>query len=291
MRSVVLSSLLALPLIACTPAEDAPEDVGEGATYALADIPAVLFTNFDGGDDALVTTALEDLKAEILAADLSVSAKDRSYTLPVLTESEMGGATFPAGADPAAQIATVLLGESRHTVALNAELAVEPNQVCIESNTTVYVARTFLSDETCFVGMGCDVLRTSNEVRKENFLAKAWYTQLKDFRWFEMADGSPAIVARSWTPRKYPGDNGNTEFAQSFTVEVWIPHGEATLRAYAMWAEINIGIGPDGMQTLIIEGLNESMGFGDSFLDRAGYDYCPNDRDLPRPEGGPPPVE
>lgn len=280
----------AVALFACKPADEAPDVVVGEQVYALADIPHLMFTNFDAGDATLMTQLLEDLKLEVGKVDLSVKPKDRAFTIPSLTADQLGGAVMPEGVDPANQVSTVVLGQSTHTVDANAALVIEANQICIESETTKYAGRTFLSDAACFPGRGCDVLRTSQEVRKENLLAKAWYDQFKDFRWFAMADGTPALVARSWVPKVYLGDGGNTSFDQSFTLEAWIPNGDTTLRAYAMWAEINIGLPPDVMQNIILDGLGESMEFADQFIDDPTAAWCPNDRnrayDRPADGGG-----
>jgi hypothetical protein len=283
-----LSVFATLALFACKPAEEAPDVVVGEQVYALVDIPHLMFTNFDAGDATLMTQLLEDMKLEVGKIDPSVKPKDRAFTIPSLTADQLGGAVMPEGVDPANQVSTVVLGQSTHTVDANAALVVEPNQICIESETTKYAGRTFLTDAACFPARGCDVVRTSQEVRKENLLAKAWYDQFKDFRWFAMADGTPALVARSWVPKVYEGDGGNTSFAQSFTVEAWIPNGETTLRAYAMWAEINIGLPPDVMQNIILDGLGESMTFADQYIDDPTAAWCPNDRNRPydRPPEG-----
>jgi|JI10StandDraft_1071094.scaffolds.fasta_scaffold291204_2 hypothetical protein len=274
-------SLRLVPLIvalaACKAAEEAPDDLVEGATYTLGEAATYAFSGFDG-DEAELVVALLDLEAAMGELDVDVSnPKDRAYTLDKLTESQMGGATMPPEADPAEQIATLVLGRSDHDVAANETIVAEPNQVCIESNTTVYYARTYTTDLDCFVDGTCDLVRSTNEVRKENALAKGWYDLFKDFRRVDLGDGRTALVARSWIAEKFLGDNGNAEFAQTFTAEIWIPDGETSLRAYAMWAEINIGLGDDIMQNVIIDGVDEGMENADGWL--AGDDtYCNLDR-------------
>jgi hypothetical protein len=279
MRTILVPLLICTSLVACTPAEDASDEVPVGGTYSLQTAPMYLFSGFEG-DVAQLGIAVADLEFAMKDIDLTLSAKDRAFTLEKLTADKLGGAIAPPGTDPANQIATVLLAESIHNLDDNYDLTLEPNYVCIESDTTVFYGRSFTSDTACWADRSCDYLRTTNEVRKENILAKAWYDLKKDYRRIELADGRTALVARSWTEVIFPGDNGNTEFAQNFTAEAWIPTGDTTLHAYAIWTEINLGLGDDAMQTLIIDGLDQGMDFSDEFMSgAAAEDYCPNDRD------------
>lgn len=275
---VIRLSVLALALVACKPAPEASLSLEDGVTF--------LFSDFEG-DAAELESAILDVEAEIKAADLSVEAKDRAFTLPKLTADKLGGVTAPPGTDPNNQVATVLLGRSEHDFDANYMLALETNYVCIESDTTVFYGRTIVEGEDCWEGRTCSFLRTTNEVRKENILAKAWYDLFKDYRRIDLSDGRTAMIARSWTEEVFPGDNGNTEFAQNFSAELWIPDGSATLRAYAIWTEINIGLGDDAMQTLVIDGLDQGFNFGDGFMAGQSPDEydCPNDRARPYDRG------
>ncbi|HMV65917.1 MAG TPA: hypothetical protein PKA64_03620 [Myxococcota bacterium] len=263
---------LSVALVGCKPAPDAPLSLEDGVTF--------LFSDFEG-DAAELESAILDVETEIKGADLSADAKDRAFTLPKLTADKLGGATAPPGTDPNNQVATVLLGRSERSFDDNYDLALELNYVCIESDTTVFYGRTLVSGGDCWADRSCEYLRTTNEVRKENLLAKAWYDLFKDYRRVDLSDGRTAMIGRSWTEEVFPGDNGNTEFAQNFSVELWVPDGSSTLHAYAIWAEINIGLGADAMQTLIIDGLDQGFEFSDGFMaGTAPEDYgCPNDRD------------
>ncbi len=128
-------------------------------------------------------------------------------------------------------------------------------------------------------------------MRKENPLAKAWYDLYKDFRSVDLGDGREALISRSWADKVYQGDNGRTDFAQSYVAEAWIPQEGQLLRVYASWFEINIGLGDDAMAGLIIDGIAEGMENADAFLaieDRDAedaFDYCGADpeREYDRP--------
>jgi len=279
MRGIGWLGVVGIVTVGCKPAEEAPP-ADTDATYSMADAATYVFSGFEG-DEAELATALLDLERAMGAVDLTASdPKDRAYTIDKLTADELGGATAPPGADPANQIASLVLGLSNKDIAANDTLVLETNQVCIESNTTVYYERTFTSDTGCFTDGSCDILRSTNEVRKENLLAKAWYDLYKDFRHVDLGDGRVALISRSWADKSYKGDNEANEFTQTFTSEIWIPSGTETLRAYAMWAEIKIGIGADALQNIIIDGIDEGMQNADKFLD-GDMSYCRLDRDRP----------
>ena len=249
------------------------------ASLELEDATVFLFTNFNGDAEEL-GFAVQDLEAAISASgiDLEASARDRAFTVPRLNSSTIGDLQQVPGTEFESQIPTVALGLSRHDYAANLALVAETNHVCIESDSTVSYTREFLSDLACFESGSCDTVQTTNAVRKENILAKAWYDLFKDYRQVELDDGRTAMIARSWTEEIFYGDNGSNNFAQNYTIEAWIPDGDSTLRAYGIWAEINIGLGDDLMQGQIIDGLVEGFGNADDFIDDETAAFCDNDR-------------
>lgn len=262
----------ALVLGACMPAERAPLGLDDATTY--------LFTNFEG-DATELALVVGDLETEMDSFDLTADdvKNDRARTLDVLTEDELGGATMPPDADPEEQIATVVLGRSEQPMQAQIDLALEDNHVCIESNTTRYYGRTFLEGQDCFGDGSCAFLRTDNEVRKENFLAKAWYDLFKDYRRITLEDGREVMLSRSWSPESYPSDNGSGEFTQSFTIEAWIPDPDGGVkRMYGMWTEINIGLPDDLMQGQIIDGIDEGFYNAEQFM-AGDTSECDADRD------------
>ncbi len=289
MRLLLPLALLALGL-GC--AKDTKQDIDDVVDNDDDLDPAVrLFASFEDEDTTLLVGAL--LTFETLAEDydLTATVDQRSFITNPLTAENLGGADAVPGTSPDDQIPRVVLGRSLRTYDENVTLAWELNQVCIESNTTMYYARTLTSDLACFQDASCDALRSTNEVRKENPLAKAWYDLYKDFRRVDLGDGREALISRSWADKVYQGDNGRTDFAQSYVAEAWIPQEGQLLRVYASWFEINIGLGDDAMAGLIIDGIAEGMENADAFLaieDRDAedaFDYCGADpeREYDRP--------
>lgn len=280
MRALPLSAPVLL-LVACAKAPvEAPAELGELGLF--------LFQHFEDEDPAELQAGLLNLVPFLEAEDLSLDAKDRAVTMPVLDGPSLGGLSIPAGAAAEDQIPVALAGRSVHALDDQRALAVEPNQVCIESESTVWAGRTFLSDEGCFADGSCDTLETLTEVRKENFLAKVWYDMYKDYRAFELEDEegnvTRAIVGRAWIDEVSPGDGGSSSWDQLFHLDVSLEDGGETLRWFSMWSSITLtGLTDDAYANLVIDGIADAYTFGDEFI-AGDIQSCPNDRAAPKPD-------
>lgn len=270
--------LAAMAAMACKPPPEVPADLGATAE--------TLFRTFDTEPENLpfLMAAAED---QMGSFDLAGDLDDRKFQLQPLDlsdTSEFGEAdiTFPVEEDVTRQSPILVVGESRHPFATSILPALETNQVCIESDTTVAYRREWLENEACFKDGSCEVGRTNNEVRKELglgaiIIAAGWYDLKKDHRRFELDDGRQAMLVRGWAERVYCGDNGNNRFAQTYTLEGWIEDGDTTKRFYAGWLEIDIGLNETQMKNLIAESFDQGFQFGDNSIDMDVEDYCPND--------------
>lgn len=277
-RNLLVLTLAAVAVSGCTPPPEVPADLGATAE--------AIFRTFDTEPDnlAFLIQAAEDQMAEF---DLDGDLSGREFQLQPMfpkgdDETPELDITYPADEDPARQAPILVVGRSRHAFADSILPALEDNQVCIESDTTVTYRRTWLENEACFKDGSCDVARTTNEVRKELglgaiIIAAGWYDILKDLRRVELDDGRQAMVARGWTEKVWCGDNGNNRFAQTYTLEGWIEDGDTTKRFYAGWIEIDIGLNETQMKNLIAESFDEGFVFGDDWVDMDPGDYCPND--------------
>lgn len=272
MRHTAWLPVLAL-LVACKPPPEAPEEVGALARFLFAEVD---------GEEASLLSAADELGEFLATMDLAAGLRERELTVAALTAADVEGLTVPDSFDPATQVAVAVVGRSVHGFDAAIELALEPNQVCIESDTTVYYGRTFNTDAGCFEGGTCAALDTDNEVRKENFLANIWYDLRKEYRRVPLEGGGEALFARSWTEQTAFTDNGNGSIDQSLTAEVWLPDPDdasATLRFYAMWSSVTLsGVGDDLWANLVTSGIDEGFQNADTFVD--GGD-CANDRDRP----------
>lgn len=261
------------------PPPEAPKELGELGLF--------LFQHFEDEDTAELAAGLVNLRPFIEDTDFTLDAKDRALTMPKLEGESLGSLSIPDGATIEKQIPIALAGKSSHPLKGQRELAVEPNQVCIESSSTVWARREFTSDDGCFVNGSCDSMTTETEVRKENFLAKVWYDQYKDYKSIELEDEdgnvTEALIARSWTEKKFIGDDPDTSWDQLFQLDITYEKGGESLRWFVMWSSITVPIlTDDSYANLVVDGVEEAFVFGDEFL-AGNIDSCKLDRNAEKP--------
>lgn len=260
-----------------------PELVDETEGLSLTAIIPRLFTQQEDEEDGLrsLVVALED-RLDALAVPLDGARRDREFSLEPIGPDEMGGADFPDGAEPENQDAVVVFSRSRHDWDTALATVLEPNQVCIESKTTVYYQRDYTSDDGCFRSGTCDRVTSVNEVRKElSILANGWYDLTKDFRRTTLDDGRRVMVARAWLPRIFPL-NGNNRAVQTFTSEVWLEDDDTVIRMFALWGQLEIGLPRTAMRDLTSNTLDEAMERQDLWNETEDPStYCNQDRDRP----------
>ncbi|TNE91863.1 MAG: hypothetical protein EP330_03955 [Deltaproteobacteria bacterium] len=272
MRRILTVSLPFLMIACAKPAAEAPEDFQE--------VPAFLFANFDSESGDELRSGLVEVEAYLDGLDLAGDIENRTIELPILTSENWGGINGNSDFDGSAQIPRGVAAMSRHDLPTNKQLALETNHVCIESDTTVYAGRTFLSGDDCFPD-SCDRVNTFNEIRKENFLAQVWFDVYKDFRVITLDDGREAMVSRSWMEEQFMADGGNNSWDELYGMEIWIPTDDGqNKRFYAFWSSVTLSaVGDDLYGRLVRDGIDQGYQFADAFLDGSIHADCPNDRD------------
>jgi hypothetical protein len=279
------ASWIALVLVGCgKPPAEAPEELG--------DLGSFLFQHFDDEDPAEMNAALLNLRDYILGTDLTQDPKDSAVTMPILEGEALDGLSIPEGVTAAEQVPVALSGLSIH--ALDDQLAIvfEPNQVCIESATTEWAQREFLTDTGCFEDGSCVELAVLQEVYKTNALASVWYDQYKDYRWYDLMDEdgaeTRALLGRSWIEDRFVGDGfgGEASWNQLFHLDAFIENPDdpgTSLRWFSLWSSVTIfGIGDDDYAGLVKTGISEALLYGDEFIS-GSIESCKLDRDAEKP--------
>lgn len=278
MRSTVI--WMTAGLIGCAKAPvEAPAELGA--------IGLFLFEHFEDEDTEELAAGLNNLLPFLEAEDFDLDPKDRAVTMPVLEGAALGGLSIPAGVEASSQVPVALARQSPHNMALNRELAMEPNRVCIESSTTVWAERSFVSGEDCFGDGSCDRLEVTQEVRKENALAKVWYDQFITYRVFDIEDEegniSEVMMQRMWIEEVGEGDGGNSSWDQLFGLDIVIERDSGTIGWLPYWSSISVvGIGDDIYANLVIDGLADSALYADEFMANTQIS-CPLDRNAEKP--------
>lgn len=266
-------------LAACSP----PEMLDD---VTVAEAVPRLFTDFEGEAETLARL-VGSLEAALTAADVPLEGpkEARVFVLPEpLWHHTLGGrAEAPEGTAPEAQVHVTLFKRGVTPFDHVVDVALEPNQVCLEGDSTLYHRRTYLTDEACFRQGTCDTLRSTAEVRKELWaldlmIAGVWYDFEKDFRRVLLPDGRRALVARGWQTHNLVGDKGG-RFGQYFTAEAWIEQAEGTVRVAATWAEIHVSVVSRAfLEELLGNNLEQTFDRGDS-ADLVNWDGCSEDRE------------
>lgn len=265
------------------PPPEAPKELGE--------LGAFLFQHFDDEDTEELAVGMNNLRDFLLEQDYSGVPSDNAVTMPILKGDDLGSLTAPAGVDPEAQINVAMPAKSNRDLDTSLIPALEPNQICIESSTTTWAERTFLSDTACFIDHSCEYMEVSNEVRKENFLAKVWYDQYKTYRWVMVPDEDgnevEMLIARSWIEKQFEADGGGgNSWDQLYQLDVYIPNPDKdgeTLRWFSMWSSITLGgFGDDLYAASVRSGIEEGFTYAEEFI-ADDIQTCKNDRDAEKP--------
>ena len=287
-RTALIASLL---LVGCAkPPPEAPKELGE--------LGAFLFANFETTDDdrlAEMGAGFLNLRDFLTKdVDLKLEPKENAVTMPILKGDDLGDLSIPKGVDPELQINRAVPGLSVHELDAARALHVESNQVCIESSSTLWAGRDFLTDDKCWANGSCDRLDTVTEVYKKNILAEVWYDQFKNYRYFEVEDEDgeivPVIAGRAWIEKQFPAQGGgNNSWDQLFQLDVYIPNpdkGGETLRWFSMWSSITLGgLGDDAYGNLVVDGIDEAYTYGDEFIaNKNNLEACTNDRAFEKPD-------
>jgi hypothetical protein len=278
----VLRGLVIVLASACARGPDpAPDDLGQLGLY--------LFRHFDDADAEVMGAAFAQLEPHLQAMS-HLAPSETTVTMPVLDGEDLDGHPIPDGVSAADQVPVAGTGLSQYPLVAQLELILEPNQVCIESRSTVWAHRTFLTPTGCFVAAQCP-LSTQTEVRKETLIAKGWLDQPKEYRWFEFTkeDGKAVdvIAGRSWIDRVFEGDGGVNSWDQLFHLDVFMENRTdpaTTLRWFSVWSSVTItGVSDDLYETMIIVGLEEALRYGDEFI-AGDIVSCTLDRDAEKPD-------
>ncbi len=232
--------LSALTVVGCKAPPEAPTELNELSAY--------LFRNWEAEEEGVLEVGMYNLQQFFVDADLDVSYADRSYQLEVLSDDDVAEVDNPEGSDPADCLGVGLVAGSAFTAEEHAQAIIQGDQTELEPNSRDKYDRIFLdpTDPSCFPSRECTVLRTNNDLIKDNAFMTIPYEMVKDFRWVELdpegvaGSGEWGILARTWIKERGVGESGNNTIEQSYSVDVFLPgaHGDWALYRYmALWSE------------------------------------------------------
>jgi len=267
MRTLLL--VLLLPGLAACSTPEAPSD--------LSDLSRFIFREWEADNPVVLEQAMVNLEASLSEVDLEGERIDRSWVLDSIEEEDVDGVLHPADRDPAVCLSVTLSGLSPWPVEDHARLQVEADQALAEPTSPVYTRNfTEPDDPACFPSGDCLLVRTSNDVRRENLLMSIDFVLLKDFRWVELDGGERrALVARSWMDQSWTGDSGATHLWQSFAIDVWLGQEDgSTWRYQALWSESEVvdGVTEETIRATVRIAIDDIFAAGDSAIEQLYHD-------------------
>jgi len=231
-----LPLLLAGLWLGCAPAAEAPSELEELSTY--------LFRQFDRGEEGTLEAGLGNLADALQGVDLTVPHDERTYAMSLLDEEDVAGITRP-DRDVDVGIAVALAASSAFPPADHAAVATLADLTVVEPGTPEVHDRTFVDppDPTCFPGRECLVLRTLNDLEKDNVAMSFAYTLLEDVRWVELREpgsGEWGLVSRSWIEASAVGQQEANVIHQVYSADAFLPVDGGTVRFTTIWMEAEI---------------------------------------------------
>ncbi len=247
----------------CQPPEEAPTELNELSSF--------LFAHWEDEDDTLRAQGLQNLYAFFEDVDLSQGYNDLAYGLDPLTDEDID-VPHP-DADPEDQLPVGLVTPSAFTPAEHAEVIVLEDQTPVEPNSPDTYDRDFHdpSDPSCFPSRDCTVIRSLNDIVKDNAIMTIPYEMDKDFRWVPIRlddEDTWAILGRSWCEEPGYGDQGNTSIDQSYSIDVFLPGEGGAIRYMALWSASTIpGVEEDVIQGTITFGMHQIFDATEEYLE------------------------
>jgi len=246
---------------ACTACTSLPE-----APTELSELSSWLFQNFEAEDPVVLAAGMGNLQAFFEAHLLDGRLEDQAWELTVLTDEHIVDVEHP-DRDPAAAVPVGLVELSNFTPGAHAQVILLEDQTPVEPASPNLYERSFLepTEPSCFLDRTCATLRTDNHIRKENLVMSIEYSKRKDYRWSELMredrETEHGIIGRSWFEDQALGEQEATAIHQSYSIDVFLPHGDdGSMRYVALWTEASMyGMGDDIIQATMRDGLQDML--------------------------------
>jgi len=275
MHSFRLSAALltSLALAACSPPQEAPDELTE---TPVGDVNLFLFDKFDDPDPTEMQRGMEVMKDFLEGleetTDLGIDSPvaDRAFTIAALEEDRWGGAPHWDGHDTADQLPVAVAVRSAFGGEAHVGLVGLEDQTPLESSSSAEYDRTFLTSYDDWAAGTSDKLETSNRIHRDNILLDLVYTAWKDYRMVEMEDGTVATVARSWITEQFFNDADVDDHIDFFSnMEVTIPSGDGSLRYNALWGAVIFDpvVGETLLVNTVRNGMQESYEKTEAYLE------------------------
>jgi len=250
--------VLLVPLLGCVPPVEAPTE--------LSDLARFLVREFDAEDPAVLEAGVSNLAVLLEDVDYTADTVTRSTAQAALEATDLERLTRPPDTDLRLTADVSLFYASRHPVAAHAGFTDE-DQLPAEPTATEYTREVLEGD--CFAAGDCDLLRTFNDLTRENAAFSMRFDLFKDFRRTTTEDGRDGMVSWAWTEESFAAHVGTANLRQSWTLDVWVESDDGSRRFRANWAETTFD--PPVEEQVIVgttrAGIQDGMEAADEALD------------------------
>ncbi len=248
----------------CHEIPEAPTELSELSTY--------LYRHFDNEDPAYLSAGMGNLRTFFLDVDMDQAWQDLSYEVDHLTDEDVAGLDLP-GRDLADTLPVALVTDSAFTPTEHADVIVLADQTPVEPAAPDLYDRFFLdpTDPSCFPDRDCTVIRALNDIHRKNLVVDLRMETNKDYRWVELGEagsGEWGALSRSWLPESCIGDEGAVALYQTYTIDLFLPDGDGSIRYMAIWPETAItGVGDETLEYTSRLGLHQIFDATEEYLE------------------------
>ena len=258
MNHIIPALAAASLLIGCAKQrEPAPEE--------MEDLTRFIYQHYD--DDERLSEGLENLSAWLID---NVDTEDSlaGYELDDLTEENIDAVTHPTG-PLEGMIGAAAAMTSPHGITDHVTTMLLDDQVFSNPKNYNSYHRDFEGDTDAF-DAGSGRIRTINDVETGKLGITIPYILMKDYSWVQTASNEDAVVCRSWIEEEACNDGGGTCVKHSYSVDIFLPKDDDTLRFTATWSELTSPIdgltSEDFLVAQLAKGLIDVFESSDEFI-------------------------
>lgn len=261
---LMLVLAIGVTTLGCKAPPEAPEE--------LSDLSRYLFREYESEEWGAREAGMGNLAAFFAGQDMDVDWDELSYTVDDLGADDVVDVEHP-DRDLTLLMPVGMATLSAFTPEDHSSVIVLTDQTPVEPNSPNTYDRDFTepTDPSCFPGKDCVLLRSMNDIVKENALMNIPYEMHKDYRWVELGEpesGNWGILGRTWCEEVAVGEEGQNEINQSFSVDVFLPQDGGTVRFMALWSESVVpGFGEDVIMGTIEYGMHQMFDATEDYLE------------------------
>ena len=229
-----------------------------------------LYRDWGDSDANPMQSVAAALDAQLAKLNFDGGTGGRSFRFTPLNRSDLVDVSWPMDKDPHNAIGACVARRSGWPIDDQARFVLSPDQAAAEPTAKSYT-RTFVdpTDPSCFVGQGCPVLLTDNQITRDTPVLTVSFLLHKNLRWVRLDGDRWAIAARSFTDQPYPGAKAGTGIEQSYSIDVFLGQADGrTVRYQCSWAQTDVGFALDDDLALsvLVGGVDDAMAATDTAI-------------------------